>query len=125
MEPTRTDHLGFPAQAGVTTTFTSEDIANGYYRGVKVVLDVTVNAGTLGSVTLTIQGKDKTSGKYYTLLAGAAVVTVVTNVYTVFPGAPASTNISANDALPDVWRILVTSNNANPVTYTVGASLLP
>ena len=33
-----------------------------------------------------IQGKDAASGKYYTLLVGAAVTTISTNVYTVYPG---------------------------------------
>jgi hypothetical protein len=83
-----------------------------------VVLDMTV-VGT-GSVTLTIQGKDEASGKYYTLLAGAAVTTNSTNVYTVFPGAPATANVSANDIVPRTFRILVTANNANSATYSVG-----
>lgn len=120
-----TNSLGVFSLAGATATQTSADFANPNARGVKVVLDVTVNAGGAGSVTVTIQGKDKASGKYFTLLAGAAVVTVVTNVYTVFPGAPVAANVSANDQLPEVWRIVVTANNANPVTYTVGAALLP
>jgi hypothetical protein len=118
-----TASLGVFNIAGGTITQTSADFTNVSYRGVKVVLDTTV-IGT-GSVTVTIQGKDRASGKYYTLLAGAAVVTNVTNVYTVFPGAPVAANVSANDQLPEVWRIVVTANNANPATYTVGAALLP
>lgn len=122
-QPTRTDHYGILASAAQTLTQTSPDYPNGYFRGVKVVLDMTV-VGT-GSVTVTIQGKDKTSGKYYTLLAGAAVITNVTNVYTVYPGIAVTTNVSANDVLPDIWRVVVTANNANSATYSVGASLLP
>lgn len=118
-----TGSLGVLTVAGGTTTQTSADFANPNARGVKVVLDTTV-IGT-GSITVTIQSKDRASGKYYTLLAGAAVVTNVTNVYTVFPGAPVAANVSANDQLPEVWRIVVTANNANPATYTVGAALLP
>jgi predicted secreted protein len=91
-------------------------------RGIKVVLDMTT-VGT-GSVTLTIKGKDTASGKYYTLLAGAAVTTNSTNVYTVFPGATASANVSANDMLPRTWQVVVTANNANATTYTVGASVI-
>lgn len=105
-----------------TTTQTGADQSNSCYRGIKVVLDMTT-VGT-GSVTLTIQGKDVASGKYYTLLVGAAVTTISTNVYTVFPGAPATANVSANDMLPPNWRILVTANNANATTYKVGASLV-
>lgn len=107
---------------GVTTTQTGADQTNYNGRGLHVVLDMTT-VGT-GSVTLTIQGKDATSGKYYTLLAGAAVVTNSTNVYKVYPGLPATANVSANDLLPRTWRILVTANNANATTYTVGASVI-
>lgn len=106
-----------------TASQNTPDFVGGAQRGVKVVFDVT-NAGT-GSVTLTIQGKDPASGKYYTLLAGVAVVANGTAVYTVYPGITAAANVSASDVLPKVWRILVTANNANPVTYTVGACLVP
>jgi len=108
--------------AGATTTQTSPDFNNSGARGVAVVLDMT-NVGT-GSVTLTIQGKDKASGKYYTLLAGAAVTTNSTNRYRVHPQAPVTANVSANDALPTTWRIQVVANNANAATYSVGATLL-
>lgn len=118
-----TESIGLLTAAAVTTTQTVSDQTNVCHRGVKVVLDMTA-IGT-GSVTITIQGKDKLSGKYYTLLAGAAVATNSTNVYTVYPGLPATTNVSANDVLPEVWNVKITANNANPATYTVGASLIP
>jgi hypothetical protein len=105
---------------GVTTTQTGPDILSPTASGVKVVLDMTA-IGT-GSVTLAIQGKDKQSGKYYTLLSGAAVTTNSTNVYKVFPGATASANAVANDALPEVWRWRVTANNGNAASYSVGFS---
>jgi len=107
---------------GVTTTQTSPDQTNHNGRGVVVVLDMTV-VGT-GSVTITIQGKDTTSGKYYTILAGLAVVTNVTNTYTVYPGIGASANVAASNILPRVWRVVATAGNANPATYTVGACLM-
>jgi hypothetical protein len=105
-----------------TTTQTSTDQTNPGGRGVKVVLDMTA-IGT-GSVTLSIRGKDPASGKYYTILASAAVVGNGTTVYTVYPGAPAAANVSANDALPRTWQVQVVANNANPATYTVGASVI-
>lgn len=110
--------------AARTTTFTSADIPVAFARQIDVVLDATVNAGGSGSITVTIQGKDAVSGKYYTLLAGAAVVTVVTNVYSVGIGLPVTTNVSANAGVPSVIRILVTANNANSVTYSVGLNMI-
>jgi hypothetical protein len=116
------EDVTFLTSASRTTTQTQADQVNYNWRGIKVVLDMTV-VGT-GSVTLTIQGKDAISGKYFTLLAGAAVVGNSTNIYTVFPGAPVTTNVSANDFVPRTFRLLVTANNANAATYSVGYSLV-
>jgi hypothetical protein len=108
--------------AGLTTNQQSADQTNYNGRGLKVIFDMTV-VGT-GSVTVTIQGKDPVSGKYFTLLAGAAVVTNVTNVYTVYPGVAVAANVSASDVLPRTWRVITTANNANATTYTVAAAVI-
>jgi hypothetical protein len=110
-------------QVAATTTYTSpKDLVNKGCAGVVVTL-VTTAIGT-GNITLSIQGKDRASGTYYTLLSGAAVSTNTTNRYTVRPGIPVVANVSAADALPELWRIQVVANNSNPATYTVGASTL-
>lgn len=108
--------------SAVTTTQTGADQTNFNGRGLIVVFNM-ATVGT-GSVTLTIQGKDAASGQYYTILAGAAVTTNSTNVYTVYPGGPATANVAANSPLPRTWRVLATANNANATTYTVGASVI-
>uniref|UniRef100_A0A6M3L4E6 Uncharacterized protein n=1 Tax=viral metagenome TaxID=1070528 RepID=A0A6M3L4E6_9ZZZZ len=108
------------ASAARTATTSSADQTNYNGRGVHVVLDMTT-VGT-GSVTLTIQGKDALSGKYYTILAGVAVTTDSTNVYRVYPGLLAAANAVANDIVPRTWRVNVVANNANAATYSVGAS---
>ncbi len=113
------------ASAARTATPTAmADQTNIGAKGLRVVVDATVNAGGSGSITVTIQGKDSVSGKYYTILASAAIVTVTTNVYTVYPSITAVSNTIAQDALPTTWRVIVTANNANSVTYSVGASYL-
>lgn len=113
--------LAIPAAS--TTTITGPDFVNTEgYRGVVVVVDTTV-IGT-GSITLNIEGRDKASGKYFLLLAGAPITTNVTNVYTVFPKATVTANVSANAELPDLWRLRVVANSANPATYTVGGCTL-
>jgi hypothetical protein len=117
------DAVSFPAQTAQTVTVNGIDQTNYNARGVTVVV-VTTAIGT-GSITVTIQGKDPGSGTYYTLLAGAAIVTNTTNRYTVYPsGIAAVANVTAVDSLPNTWRIIVTANNANPATYTVGGSTL-
>lgn len=110
------------ASAAFTTTQTTADLANFAGSGIRVVLDVTV-AGT-GSVTLEIDAKDVASGKYVALLTGVAVTTISTNVYVIHPALTAATNAIAKDVLPHTWRVRVTANNANSVTYSVGASYL-
>jgi hypothetical protein len=109
--------------AGSTATVTGGDVTSDLgARGVTVYVKTTA-IGT-GSITVTIQGKDVASGDYYTLLAGAAIVTNTVNRYTVYPGLTAAANVTASDVLPAVWRIIATANNANPATYTVGWSTL-
>lgn len=118
------DVLAIPATqtTGATANVASQDMVNRNSRGVTVYVKTTA-IGT-GSITVTIQGKDSASGDYYTLLAGVAITTNTTNRYTVYPGLTAAANVTASDVLPFMWRILVTANNANPATYTVGASTL-
>lgn len=107
--------------AARTTTQTTGDIDTGGSQFLNVVLDMTV-VGT-GSVTLTINGKDPASGKYYLILAGAAVITNSTNRYKVGPAVTASANAIAQDYLPDTIQLVVTANNANTATYSVGYSV--
>lgn len=115
-------NLTLLASAARTTTVSSSDQTNYNGRGVHVVVDVT-SAGT-GSITATIEAKDVLSGKYYTLLAGAAVTTNSTNVYKVYPGITATANVSASDILTRTWRVTITHNNANSITYSCGASVI-
>jgi hypothetical protein len=106
-----------------TTTQTQADQTNLWHRGIRIVLDVTVN-GAGGSITLEVDAKDAVSGKYVPMLTGAAVTDVRTVSYLVYPSATPAANLAASDSLPLTWRIVVTANNANAVTYSVGASLL-
>ena len=110
--------------AARTTTFTSADIPIPYAREIDVIVDQTVNAGSAGSVTVTINGKDAVSGKYYLLLPGAAITSVSTNVYKVGIGLPATANVSANCGIPSVIQIVLTANNSNPTTNSIGLNTI-
>lgn len=106
------------ASAARTTTQASADIINFNWKKLVVMLDMTV-IGT-GSVTLSIDGKDTVSGKYYNILTGAAITTNSTNRYRVGELLAAVANSVAQDYLPRIIRITVTANNANSATYSVG-----
>ena len=114
------------AARAATASFTSSDYSNPGYRGIKVYLDVTLDPAS-AAITLTLQGKDPASGDYHTLLASAAVSAVTTgpNVYQIFPGAPATSNVSANTQLPKVWRVIVTGADTDSMTYSISCDLLP
>lgn len=108
------------ASAARTTLQTGADYVNPFGRYLTVVLDVTANPVSVG-LTLTIQGKDA-AGVYYTLLVGAAVSTISTNVYRIGPGLPATANVSANVPMPRIWRVIVAVADADSGTYSLTGS---
>lgn len=109
----------------VAGTFVSADLKNDVRRGLKLVIDITAIAGTSPTVTVTIQGKDPVSGKYYTLLASAALAATGTTTLTIYPGIATVANASVDDVLPATWRISVVVGGTGPsATMTIGGSLL-
>lgn len=109
--------------ASRTVTTASADQENINQSGVHVVVDVTDVSGG-GDITVRIEGKDNVSGQYYLLLDSTSINTTGTVVLRVFPGATAVANQVANDIIPRTWRVNVVANNSNPITYSVGASLV-
>lgn len=107
----------------VTTTQTSLLQTNIAGRGIKIVFDVTAISGVGGSLTLTLQGVDKTSGKLWSILVSAVITVTGTTVLTVYPGIAAVANVSANDVLPYYWDVEVVPSGST-ATYTVGASVI-
>jgi YbbR domain-containing protein len=112
----------FLASGARTTTQTQAVQTNESADGIRVVTDIT-SAGT-GSITVAIEAQDPASSKWVTVLATLALTTNQTKTLLVYPGAAASANASVNDRLPLKWRINVTANNANSMTYSVGYQLL-
>lgn len=109
-----------------TATPTPMDFQNSAgNRGLVVVVDTTVVPGANPSNVVTIQGRDPISGKYYTILASAAITGVGTVILRVYPGLVAAANLTVNDVLPLEWRVIVTAGNGNSATYTVAAHLIP
>lgn len=109
--------------AARTATTNSADMTNDAGRGLDLTFDITAVPG-VQTVTLTIQGKDPASGKYYTLLAGAAQSATGTLRMRVYPGLTAAANVDANGSLPKTWRVSVAHSGAGSFTYSVGGSVL-
>lgn len=112
------------ASAARTATATSEVFSNSGCRGVHLVIDVTAVTAT-PSVTFTLQGVSPLGGDTYTLLASSAITGTGTTVLKVFPGATAAANAAANDTLPPLWQVTATHADADSITYSVAANLLP
>jgi hypothetical protein len=93
-------------------------------RGIKAVLDVTVVPG-VDTVQLVIENKDPVSGKYVQVLAAAARAGAGTDTLTVYPGAPVTANVSANDLIEDVYRVRVVHSAGTNFTYSVSVIELP
>lgn len=117
------DQRTFLTSASRTTTQTQADQANLNYKGIIVFTNVT-NVGT-GSITPSIQGYDVPSATWVTLLAGAAIITNISQTLFLYPASPVTANVSANMALWPKYRLLITANNANAVVYSVGFILVP
>lgn len=97
----------------------SADQTNTYYRGVHVI--ITVSAYTAGNYTVTLQGKDTTTGGYYTILVGTAISSTGTTVLKVYPGIGVLANGSASDMLPQTWRVQLNGAAGQSMTLSVDA----
>ena len=100
-----TDSVVALTSAAITSNSHSSDQTNTGARGVIVA----IAPGTFGSganaIIVTIEGKDPTSGTYYTILASAALVDSTFTRLLVYPGMAAAANVSANTPLPKTWRV--------------------
>ncbi len=110
-----------------TSTFTSADLTNFDGKGVVVVYDVTA-VDTNGSFTITLQAKDTLSGKYTTILTGAARAATGTDYLEVYPGATVVASAagvgSVSRPLPRVWRVVATYNSGTSQTFTIAANYI-
>lgn len=109
--------------AAGASTVNSADQTNPNGRGVQIGINLTTM--TTATVTVNIQGKDKASGVYYTILSSAALVATGFTNMTVYPGAATTANASSPQPLPRVWRVqTVIVGGSAAVTGTVGASVV-
>lgn len=118
------DEVLAPAGTVLTTNGQTSDFDNPRGVGLDVLLNITAITGTTATITLFVEGKDPASGTYYTLLQGAGkTATGFTRIF-LFPGAPVTANVSANDDLPQTWRVRWTITGTTPsVTCSIGASV--
>lgn len=113
--------------AGLTTADKDFGFDNPDCAGADIIIDVTAHNpdGTPGSLIVTVQGVDPASGKKYTILASAAIITVSTVILRIGRGLTAAANAVANSQLPSRFNVnLARSGNAHPMKFTVGMNLI-
>jgi hypothetical protein len=103
-----------------TETFNVESNANptGLF-----IIDVTAGAGAGDTVTISIDGYDQASEKYYNLLTSAVINAVETRILRVGMDFPEAANLAVKDFLPKTFRVVATKNNATAITYSIGVNL--
>lgn len=114
-------NIGVLPSAARTATNNSELLDSDGCKYLDLVIDITTFSA--GSLTVTVQGHDPISGKYYTVLASAALAAAATTVLRVGPALTAAANTVANFAMPKKFRVLLTHADATSITYSIGASL--
>lgn len=113
----------FASAARTATPTPFDGSASAGVRGLHLVIDATAVTAT-PSVVFTVQGADPVSGKFYTILASAAITATGTTVLRVYPGLTAAANTVASDVLPPRWRVIATHADADSITYSVAALLV-
>lgn len=86
-----------------------------------IVINMTAVPG-VATVTPTIEGKDAL-GNYYPILTGPAIAATGITVLRIAPGLLAVANLTANDVLPDTWRINCVHSAGTNFTYSVCTNL--
>jgi hypothetical protein len=90
--------------------------------GLQVGVNITALTGTAPTMTVIVEGKDK-SGAYYTLLSSAALNAVAFTLLTLYPGVTPAANLAVSQVLPRNWRVRVVIAGTTPaVTATISAS---
>ena len=115
-----------PSAARTTApdTHEFEITGRGYeYGGLHLVLDLTAFT-TAASLTVTVSGVDRISGKTYPLIVSAAITSVSVTALEIGPGITASANLSVSKQMPPIFRVSVAHGNANSTTYSVSGVLV-
>lgn len=118
------DEIAALVLTAASASGSSRDFRSSAGRGAVVVIDITALTGTSPTLTVTFEGYDPHSGKYYTILQSAALAAVATTVLRIGAELTAAANTIAKDFVPHSWRIRYTIGGTTPsVTAKVGVLL--
>ncbi len=113
----------------------STDQNNMYWRGTSCMIQHTAILGS-ALTTITVQGKDQTSGIYYniatsgtisTATAGVATTSTLVTTYPAVTAGAASGPAGSSEQgfmLPKIWRVQVGIASGTTITANVGCTLI-
>lgn len=116
----RADDIGalitLTAHTAGTVNSTDQDNSRLNAKTVSCVLNQSAHTNT-PSTTITIQGKDAATGKYYSLITSSAVTTSDDTPVAVAAGVGVATtaNVGAGFPIPAKWRVIATIGGTTPI----------
>ena len=113
-----TDTIAASAARSATTIF--GNFLNTNWRAAHYIINVTV----IGADTLTIdiEARDVVSLVFYPILTSLAISTTGTTVLKIGQGFTPVPNLTANNMIPYITRVVATHSGADPITYSIGAN---
>ena len=116
------DGLSVAVSASRTVATTFGNFTNVNHRALHVIVGVTV----IGADTLTIdiEGRELFPPfSFYPLLTSLPISTTGTTVLKIGIGFTPIANLTANDLVTAVWRVVATPSGVDPITYSINANL--
>lgn len=110
-----------PAAVRTAAQINSADVANNYYRGAHII--VTTTGYVSGNYTVTVQGKNTSTGNYYDLLVSSAITANGQTILKIYPGISGFANGATSDFLPQIWRVQLNGASTPNMTIAVDAVL--
>lgn len=107
--------------AATSATFVSGDyLTENGNGGLTVIVPFTAVSGA-GTWVITVDAKAP-DGSYYTILTSAAVSTTQTVILRIARGLTAVANLTANDAVPPVFRVSATLTGTSTMNIGIGVN---
>jgi hypothetical protein len=116
------DGISVAASAARTVETTFGTFVNVNHRTLHIIVGVTVIGAD--DLTIEIQGRQLFPPfDFYPLLISAPITATGTTVLKVGVGFSPITDLTANDMIPAVWRVVATPSGVDPITYSINANL--
>lgn len=125
--PTATAGIIFPSAVRAAATYTSDELFNSNWKGVRLFINRTVATGT---VTVSIEGRDPVTDTWFTITGATtpALTSAIATTLTVYPGitvaaGTGTTSTEISNFVPSSWRVKAVVAT-DTTTWSIGAEYL-